>query len=511
MRTFLVSVAACLFAASAALAQFQDCNGNNVPDADDILSGTSKDCNGNGVPDECECVWDNGDPPSDIDDVDGLFSHIGGGAMSTTGFDAIRVADDVFLPPGFLHRVTAFRGLMINNSWPGARRARLEIFHDCNGEPEIVPFFTSTNFEILSESPRADGNYLVWYRFDLCDDQLWLDGGKTYWFSLIGETDRVTDDLSSWAVTPPDNDALLIRVPNQSFGMKIAHNTYEWDDWDPVCQGCPGCVNMVFKLDGYSCQILFDNGRPDKRVPLPPLLPGLKSGPYGAINWRSRDDFVLRNCQERKVCVIDAWVWANCHPGHGFIELYADNPCPPSPVAPEGEPYVGFLYQLPIDQVHDLGVSFYDGGDELRLYCIRVIEPVVQRGTEPPGPLCLDPGRTYWISAGATLSGSFSTKSLFAFSERCCPRGEIPCAFQMNRPQTRRQSAPSTAWLPSTVSNLRDLAFRIAVEPLEPGSGASTTSIAAEPDCPADLDFDGAYSVQDIFMFLSEWFTAACP
>lgn len=31
-----------------------DCNGNGVPDADDIAAGTSRDCNGNGVPDECD-------------------------------------------------------------------------------------------------------------------------------------------------------------------------------------------------------------------------------------------------------------------------------------------------------------------------------------------------------------------------------------------------------------------------------------------------------------------------
>ncbi len=33
---------------------FGDCNGNGIPDADDIIAGTSLDCNGNGVPDECD-------------------------------------------------------------------------------------------------------------------------------------------------------------------------------------------------------------------------------------------------------------------------------------------------------------------------------------------------------------------------------------------------------------------------------------------------------------------------
>lgn len=33
---------------------FEDCNGNGVPDEDDIDNGTSTDCNNNGIPDECE-------------------------------------------------------------------------------------------------------------------------------------------------------------------------------------------------------------------------------------------------------------------------------------------------------------------------------------------------------------------------------------------------------------------------------------------------------------------------
>jgi len=39
-----------------------DCNGNGIPDDQDIDDGTSEDVNGNGVPDECECPADvNGD------------------------------------------------------------------------------------------------------------------------------------------------------------------------------------------------------------------------------------------------------------------------------------------------------------------------------------------------------------------------------------------------------------------------------------------------------------------
>jgi hypothetical protein len=40
--------------ATAQWSAFPDCNGNGIPDADDISGGGSDDCNGNGVPDECE-------------------------------------------------------------------------------------------------------------------------------------------------------------------------------------------------------------------------------------------------------------------------------------------------------------------------------------------------------------------------------------------------------------------------------------------------------------------------
>jgi len=41
--------------------QVPDCNGNGVPDMDDIANGTSGGCNGNGIPDECELA----DPSND--------------------------------------------------------------------------------------------------------------------------------------------------------------------------------------------------------------------------------------------------------------------------------------------------------------------------------------------------------------------------------------------------------------------------------------------------------------
>ena len=47
-----------------------DCNGNGVPDPNDISSGTSADLDSNGIPDECECPSDaTGDNRIDIQDI----------------------------------------------------------------------------------------------------------------------------------------------------------------------------------------------------------------------------------------------------------------------------------------------------------------------------------------------------------------------------------------------------------------------------------------------------------
>ena len=56
------------------LALAQDCNGNGVPDDEDIANGTSQDCNDNGFPDECEHGADcnNNGIPDECDIVNGI-------------------------------------------------------------------------------------------------------------------------------------------------------------------------------------------------------------------------------------------------------------------------------------------------------------------------------------------------------------------------------------------------------------------------------------------------------
>jgi hypothetical protein len=48
---------------------FRDCNGNDIPDADDIAGGTSDDVDRDGVPDECQCPDTDGDGVVGVDDL----------------------------------------------------------------------------------------------------------------------------------------------------------------------------------------------------------------------------------------------------------------------------------------------------------------------------------------------------------------------------------------------------------------------------------------------------------
>jgi len=68
-----------------------DCNGNEVPDENDIASGTSLDCNANEVPDECEYRADlDGDGLTTLLDYTALASKMTGPGQATiSGCDAL--------------------------------------------------------------------------------------------------------------------------------------------------------------------------------------------------------------------------------------------------------------------------------------------------------------------------------------------------------------------------------------------------------------------------------------
>jgi hypothetical protein len=211
-----------------------DCNGK-MSTAEATVTVLADDCDGNGVNDYCECYWHNADmgfmraqsapPPPE----GGQLSHIGGG----TGGGS-RVADDFWVCAHQVHRISGFSGLMLTNSTPGLRKARLEFYRDCDGAPALTPFFVSTKSRVVSEKPGPDGLTVVEYDFDLCDDALWLEGGdcgEAYWVALIGLTDNAGPDVSFWITTPAWVE-IIGSVPVKASGPQgTTQGSVVWGPW----------------------------------------------------------------------------------------------------------------------------------------------------------------------------------------------------------------------------------------------------------------------------------------
>jgi len=83
-------------------ATIDDCNGNGILDACDILQGTSEDANGNGIPDECECPEDvNGDGTVNTSDLLIVLAQWGtAGPLGDVNFDQTVNTEDLLLVLG---------------------------------------------------------------------------------------------------------------------------------------------------------------------------------------------------------------------------------------------------------------------------------------------------------------------------------------------------------------------------------------------------------------------------
>ncbi len=452
-----------------------DCQPNGIPDACEADNGFV-DCNGNSVPDECECFWDNGAPPLNGTAINGQLSHLGGGAPL-----GAKVAEDFYLRPGELHRLHRFTGYMLSSSFSQLRRARLEFYNDCNGEPAAEPFATFTNSVVEAVTPSLGGFDLITYSFDLCDAHLWLEGGRSYWVSLYGISDGQMSDLSYWAIDEASGPlAIAGRMPHKRDGVPTGvWNEYDFGPWYAADECCLGCRNLAFNLRGESCKILWDNGGPD----LGAGRGGSPSGANRSRTSRTADNFVTPPCDVSEVCLIQAWIWTNCDPVHGFISIY-ENDCKVPLNAP--------LHTAVPTRVVPTGQTV-------------TIENQVFHGfrleLEYPNWI-LREGRTYWLTAGAHSTGNFTTRSFFANAAADCP---TPCNVVRISPGVKRDIAPTvTQWAPTD----RDYAFRVAVRlpqtPLAVDPGVPT------PECAADVDGSGTVDVSDIFHFLSAWFTG-CP
>ncbi|MBX3407743.1 MAG: tandem-95 repeat protein [Phycisphaeraceae bacterium] len=453
-----------------------DCQPNGIPDACEQMNG-SVDCNGNFVPDECECFWDNGVPPMDGTAVNGQLSHLGGGAPL-----GAKTAEDFYLRPGEMHRLHKFTGYMLSSSFSQLRRARLEFYHDCNGEPAGEPFAEFSNSVVDAVTPGLGGFDVITYSFDLCDAHLWLEGGKAYWVALFGVTDGQMSDLSYWAVDEASGPhAIAGRPPHKRDGVPTGvWNEYDFGPWYPADECCLGCRNLAFNLRGESCKILWDNGGPN----ISQGAGGSPSGANRARTSRSADNFVTPPCEAAEICLIQAWIWTNCDPVHGFISIY-ENDCK----MPLNTP----LFTAAPTRVIATGQSVTIENQVFQGFCLELEYP----------NWILHEGRTYWLSAGAHSTGNFTTRSFFANALRACPDS---CNILKISPGAKRDIGPTpNAWALTD----RDYAFRIAVR-LPPAPVPSVDPGLPSPSCIADVDGSGTVDVTDIFHFLSAWF-AGCP
>lgn len=470
-----------------------DCNANGLADTCEIAAGLMTDCNNDGVPDACQCIWDNGPIPSAsaAPSANGQLSHLGGAVVQ-----GAKAADDFYLPPGGVYRIFGFTAGVLTNSFPGVRKARLELYEDCDGKPVPSPFFTLTSTQIINTVPASNGFDLVTYAFDFCTAPIFLDGGKSYWISVFGLTDAQGVDSSYWASTTPTSNAtgVMGAAPCKTLGvLGSSWPNFTFNTWEPADQCCLGCVNLAFSIRGELCPKIWENGDAARASSNGDGLGGISGtglgGTFSGANRtaspppRTADNFVTRPCKDQDVCLIDAVIYTDCNPVKGFVEIYSSD-CR----LPVGAP----IATLTPTVVIPLNISYWFEGREYPGYTLRVVDP----------PLRLQGGKTYWISAGAYSGGSLNVRSFFAYSWNC----KQVCDYRLSPGAGLNLPTTGTTW--KLLNN--DYAFRIyaKADPIVTVNGAGGTG--ANAACPGDFNRDTRATVQDIFDFLAAWFLG-CP
>lgn len=461
-----------------------DCNNNGIPDSCESTSGTLPDCNDDGIADDCQCLWDNGSiAASDAATANGQLSHLGGAAIMS-----VQTADDFYLAPNQVHRLFSFTGQMFTNSL--LRKARLEFYEDCNGRPDGSPIRTYLNTSVESVAPGPTGFSLVTYKFDFCSDALYLDGGKVYWVVLYGLPDNTGKDVSYWVTTTAASNpgGVMGSAPLKRFGTPTAqYLQFAYGPWENAAECCAGCVNLSWKISGESCKVLHDNG-------LPARSEGAGGGtPSGADRAnptppRAADDFVTMPCSASEVCYVDGYVWTNCNPSQGFIELYSSDAC--------GRPQLTPLHTASVSKWFPLNQQISVDGQTLTGFRLAFHNP----------RWLLEPGRNYWISIGVRSGGSVTGRTLFATSASPCDPD--PTCVRTRQWSSGRLLDFFTVPL-DWVDVGREHAFRVVVREAI-GGGAPPAQPGSPPPCYTDINGDGGTNAADIFDFLNAWFTG-CP
>ncbi|MBX3385334.1 MAG: tandem-95 repeat protein [Phycisphaeraceae bacterium] len=463
-----------------------DCNNNGIPDACEIFSGTMADCNNDGIPDECQCFWDNGAAAAAADVINGQLSHLGGGVPL-----GAKAADDIYLCDKQVHRISGFSGQMITDSI--LLKAKLEIYDDCNGKPGDL-LHTFLNSTVVETLPVGNGYRLVTFSFDLCDKKLWLKGG-TYWLSLVGLTDGQGTDKSYWASV--ENGRTLANVPCKVQGQThgLGWSEFVFGKWESISECCIGCTDLAFKLTGESCPLVWDNGGPALVGTFMDTTTGLiqnwangaPSGANGAVKSRTLDNFVIKTCEDVDVCYIETYIWTDCSPVNGFVEIYPDDCLVPGMSIVPG-------LTASASKVIDLYQTAWIEGRQYKLYKLIFcdLDWTLLKGTN------------YWISSGARPTGSFVERSFFAYSYDC----KRPCQIKISPGKTIDVHPVVGDWY----SKGKDYAFRIGARVEQPLMSIGNPNGTSAPggECAGDYNNDGVWDLRDLLDFLENWLPG-CP
>ena len=462
-----------------------DCNANGIADACETTLGTLTDCNNDSIPDDCQCVWDDGLVfPTDAPAANGQLSHFG--TIYTN-----KTADDFYLLPGRVYRLFEFKGQIITNTI--LHKAQLEFYEDCDGRPASTPFKTYTRSIIESEVPATPGYTMVTYSFDLCADCLFLDGGKTYWVSLIGITDAVDpNDASYWATTTPQaNPAGMMGLAPMKREGPGGPPPYPvtLGPWSSAAVCCEGCANLAWKITGEPCTVAWDNGSIDlDTTSAAPTAGGSPSDSDTSIPFlpRTADNFIVTGCEPVQVCYLETYIWSNCNPVRGFAEIY-DNDCKLPGLTP--------ILTAPATRAELIpGATLIYNGQTLYGYKLVFCAPA---------GWTLAPNKNYWLAAGASGGSNAVGRTLFAYAKPDCNN---PLCTQTRISTGRFLDHLILPWAWSNTHH--EFAFKIAVRGSMGLINAQLTVHA--PTCPTDINSDGHLDAQDIFDFLSAWFSG-CP
>lgn len=427
-----------------------DCNGNGIPDSQDIATGASFDANNNGIPDECEC-------DRLADGVDAFFSGRG------TGMPVILVADDFIVPKG-VHRVHAVTVQMYTTSFPP--RASLELLEDDCGRPgkrkheipsaEYRPVLDpSTGHQVFFAN-------LPLYEFLFLPDNLWLPEGR-YWFSAVGIGDGSFQDQAAWATSGLGNTR---GATAHIFGLF----PYP-DEWTPVeiCLPTAGKTDMALCVMLDLHRVIWDNGPPTD------LLPP-KSLNLATTKHRQADDFLIPACREQQISYIEAWYVTNLNLIQFVVaEIYDDENCEPA------------------NLLHSFHASRTKFVSNTNVAGLRI-----ERAEFCDLNISLPGGKRYWLVLRIHGGGAAGDRTGWLPSSRC---DLAPCRVQLSHSlvQFNFQHWES---IEHWTGYKTDLAFRII---------GKHTPVTVPDHCSprgADINGDGQVDILDWFAFISALISA---